>query len=302
MRSHSARVSRTALIIARSLTFTRGDAAHRDLVHTESARLAWAALASHSRRDALLHRALCTPGLRWIVRAAETMVLPGIQLHFAARKRMIAEVAATAIDDDARQVVVIGAGFDALALRLSRRPERPVCIEVDHPATQAVKRAALARVDTTPGELRLVAADLATERLEPALARCGYDPAARTFFVIEGLTMYLQADQVTSLLTACASHAPSGSRIACTFMEPDDDGCIAFRRSRRGFVDRWLRVRGEPFTWGIHRDELPAFADTVGLDVIELADDLDLRRRYVADVANATILAAGELVCVMRTR
>lgn len=316
MKADTARASRTALIIARSLAFTHGNATHRGLVPTENARLAWAALAAHNRLDALAHRALCTPGLRWTVHAAEALVLPGIQLHFAARKRFIADAVEAALADGARQVVVIGAGFDALALQLARRPERPLCIEIDHPATSAVKRTAVARLGATreatgatheaacaaTGYVRFLAADLARDLLEDVLERGGYDTTVRTCFVIEGLTMYLEPQQVSSLLATCAGLAPSGSRIVCTFMEPDDDGRIAFRRSRRGFVDAWLRARGEPFTWGISRAALPDFAHDLDLDIVELVDDVDLRRHYLTgDVANAT-LAAGELVCVMRIR
>lgn len=294
------RDSDTALLIARSLAFSSGDPELRDLVPCDAAELAWAAIHAHPRRIVRLHRWLCRPGLRWILRGAEAAVLPGIQLHYLVRKRFIEDAASTAIAGGARQVVVVGAGLDALGVRLSRRPERPVCIEVDHPATQSVKRDALAALAAPTGDLRLVAADLAGETLAAALARGRYDPGARTFFVAEGLSMYLQEGGVERLLAACADHAPSGSCFAWTFMEPDEDGRLGFRRSRRGLVDAWLRARGEPFTWGIGRERLAAFVGSVGLEIVDVADDVELRARYLSRDRRDAALAAGEVLCVVR--
>lgn len=272
----------------------------RGLVPTESNELAWAAIAARSRRDLWLHRSLCAPLLRWTVRRVEAMVLPGIQLHYAVRKRFLDDAARRAIDDGVRQVVVVGAGFDALALRLSRRTEGPVCIEVDHPATQGLKRDALARLTDPPGDLRLVPADLSRESLTDALSRAGYDPTLRTLFVAEGLTMYLEEDAVKRLLTTCADHAPADSYLAWTFMEPTEDGRVAFRGSRRGIVDAWLRARREPFTWGIAREALAAFVRPLGFEVVDVAGDADLRARYLTGLGIDAPLAAGEVVCVLR--
>jgi methyltransferase (TIGR00027 family) len=294
------RASHTALLIARSLTFTSGNPELPGLVPIESAQLARAALAARSPAAARLHRWLCAPGMRWLIRTAEAVVLPGIQLHYALRKLFLDDTATRAIEDGARQVVVVGAGFDSLALRLSRRPERIACIEVDHPATQAVKRRALAAIDSLAGDLRLVPADLGRESLSDALARGRFAPSVKTLFVAEGLTMYLHEHEVKELLRTCADDAPAGSRFAWTFMEPDEDGRIAFRRSRRGFVDAWLRARGEPFTWGIDREAVAEFVRPLGLELLEIAGAAELRARFLAPLGVAPPLAIGESLCVVR--
>ncbi|TMH30125.1 MAG: class I SAM-dependent methyltransferase [Betaproteobacteria bacterium] len=82
-------------------------------------------------------------GLRWLALAAERATIPGLLLHFMLRKRWIEQAVRGAIARGARRVVVVGAGYDTLAARLA--PEFPGVrfIEVDHPATQAVKRVAV---------------------------------------------------------------------------------------------------------------------------------------------------------------
>ena len=56
------------------------------------------------------------------------------------RKRWIESRVRAAIADGASQLVVLGAGFDTLGVRLAvERPDFRV-VEIDHPATLAVKR------------------------------------------------------------------------------------------------------------------------------------------------------------------
>jgi methyltransferase (TIGR00027 family) len=293
------RASRTAVLIARSLEYTSGDRMSADLVAPESVALSKAEAADGSWLRRALESFLVRGGGRPWIGILEGAVLPGIQLHYAVRKRYIDDAVRGAIADGARQVVVIGAGLDALALRLTRRQEGVRCYEVDHPATQALKARALARIGL-PAELFLIPADLSRRTLWDALATSGYDPRARTCFVAEGLTMYLPEEAVQCLLLTCTEHAPRGSRFVWTFMERDAEGRVAFRRSRRAVVDRWLRARGEPFMWGIAREEVPAFVEGLGLESIEIVGDGELRERYLVGWSGNPALAAGEMISVVR--
>jgi methyltransferase (TIGR00027 family) len=301
------RPSQTALLIARSLAFSSGDPTLGELVLPESAELAWACITAASPSTLWLHRLLCKPGLRWLIRAAETAVLPGVQLHYLVRKRYLDDAARDALANGALQVVVFGAGFDALALRMDRLHRQLRCLEVDHPSTQAIKRAALGRYMTSegappvaaPGNLRLIAADIARDPLLDTLHTGGYDPGLQTFFVAEGLTMYLDQNRVRAMLSICAANAPRGSRFAWTFMDRSADGSIAFREGERGYVDRWLRKRGEPFTWGIGQADLEAFTASLGLRLLDVAGEPELRRRYLEPRSIRQPLAAGEIACVV---
>src|ERR1700681_873856 len=59
------------------------------------------------------------------------------------RSAFAEEEVVRAIARGCRQYVLLGAGYDTSALRLSGALRGSVVFEVDHPATQAVKRAAL---------------------------------------------------------------------------------------------------------------------------------------------------------------
>jgi methyltransferase (TIGR00027 family) len=290
--------SATAHLIARSLVLLSRDPRHRRLVPAEVVEASvWFMEAASSRTPLLLwlmERA-------WFRRAAgalERLVLPGITLHYAVRKRFLEAAARDALRQGCAQIIVFGAGFDTLALRLTAAFPHATFIEVDHPATQQVKATALAARGLLGRNLHLVPLDLGSTDPGDGFAACdGYRPERRTLCVAEGLLMYLEAARVDALFAFAARH-PAGSRFAFTFMEPAANGRIGFKPPRR-LVDLWLRMRGEPFRWGIGREQLPAFLAERGFCLEEIATPETLRRRFLApeDITDHP-LADGDYPCL----
>jgi methyltransferase (TIGR00027 family) len=302
MRAHEA--SATARVIAESTLFLAGDAATGHLVPARAAELsAW--FVGHPRR--LARWSLLTGVRRRLARRLvarlENFVLPGIQLHYALRKRYLEDATRSALDEGVRQVVVFGAGFDTLALRLAGSRPEVSFIEIDHPATQGPKTRALARRAVAPPQnLHFVPLDLTRARIDGALLsyRPHYRAGLRTLFVAEGLTMYLAREVVESLFAFARAHAGAGSLFAFTFMEPRADGRLAFRASSR-LVGAWLRRRGEVFRWGASPDELRALLAAHDFVPQEIATADTLRRRYLRTATLAHLrLAEGEHVCLAR--
>ncbi|MEX0429529.1 class I SAM-dependent methyltransferase [Nocardioides sp. DS6] len=115
-----------------------------------------------------------------------------------------------------RQLVLLGAGLDARAWRMSGLHDTAV-LEVDQPASQADKR----RRVTAAGDLPLVAArhafvpvDLARTPLAPALAAAGFDATVPTTWVWEGVVMYLTPAQVEATLGQVTALSAPGSLLA----------------------------------------------------------------------------------------
>ena len=228
-----------------------------------------------------------------MVWGTEHAVLPGILLHYALRKRFIEESARAFLERGGAQLVVLGAGFDTLALRIAEERPLVTCIEVDHPGTQEAKRRALTARTSTG--VNFVPADLARDRVGDALTTVrAFSPDRPTFFVLEGVSMYLDEASVTRILGDCSRLGGHGSEVAWTFMTPDEHGRLAFRRSRTGLVDSWLQARGEPFTWGIRRERLDSFLSPLRLRILEVAGAATLRDRYLAPAGIQAVLAEGE--------
>src|SRR5882672_5169852 len=159
------RPSSTAALIAAATVFLARDPRLAPLVPAGAAPRCARCLESVSLLRAV--QALSHPALRWAARLAERATVPGLLLHFMLRKRWIEEAVRAALAEGCEQVVVVGAGFDTLALRLSREFRSATFVEIDHPATQASKMRAIERTGA-PGNLRFVPADLARVRLQHA--------------------------------------------------------------------------------------------------------------------------------------
>jgi methyltransferase (TIGR00027 family) len=283
--------SGTALLIAASLVLLHGHPKYSGLVSKTSADLCAHTLERYSLQTRLLLKIVRHGWFRPIAKLIERITIPGILLHYALRKKCIAALARSALTNGARQVVVVGAGFDPLCLDLQRDFPDVQFWEIDHPATQRHKARVFLEID---GErLHFVAVDLNAALDGETLIKSGFDPAQRTFWIAEGLLMYLPADIVFSLMRTLKSLSASGSEFAFTFMERQSDGRIRFH-SQSKLVDWWLRGRGEPFLWGTTRGEL---ADLMRPWRVIRFFDHDNLRELGPGLADEPI-AKGEAICL----
>lgn len=287
--------SNTALIVAAGLQLVRPTAATASLLPDEAIRRGAALLrTAHPRMAGLLRRA-------WfgaLCHALERATLPGMSLHLALRKRALRDHAHAAITAGCRQVVVLGAGLDTLCMELQAAHPQLCCIEIDHPATQAVKR----RAAGADGQgIRYIGVDLALEALGTVLGACpAFRADAPTLFVAEGLLMYVPLDAVASLFAQMAAAAPD-SRVAFTWLEPQAGGRPNFRHRSR-LVDFWLRLRGEPFVSGMPRGELGRFLSDAGFVMDGVIDSVDLlAEAQRAALGPGGLPIAGEYICFART-
>ena len=296
------RPSITAYLIARSLLFLSRDPQTAPLIPPEAVEACGWFVDLVSPADGRLARqAGASPLLRRTAHAFERLTIPGIVLHYAVRKRFLEDAARRAVADGAAQVVVLGAGFDTLALRLHREFPQVLFVECDHPATQRVKRQALEAHARTGPNLQLLPVDLARRSLAEVIASLPeYSHTADTLLIAEGLTMYLREEEIDELFAFLWDHAGAGSRFAFTFMEPQANGKVDFP-SATPLVRPWLRLVGEPFTWGVRRQDLPRFLAERGFTLEEVAGEEVLRERYLVPAGLAgRRLAVGEYVCLAR--
>ncbi len=152
---------------------------------------------------------------RAAVRAAVALS-GGMARHLPFRTRAIDDIIAAELARGTAQLVLLGAGLDARAHRLPGL-ERTRIFEVDHPATQAVKRAAAASLSTSAGGVVYVAVDFATDDLARALSAAGFEASRPCVIVWEGVTMYLSRAAIDATLAALAALASAGSVLVATY-------------------------------------------------------------------------------------
>ncbi len=234
-----------------------------------------------------------------ILKTIERCSIPGLYLHFALRKKLIESIAQGVIERGAvRQVVVIAAGFDPLAATLHKTYPDIKFFEIDHPATQAVKKAALTDAGAN---LFFCPADLTKTGIADALAPAGFNAGHPTVFIAEGITMYLDAKQVDKFFAGIRASAQHPDSIAIfTYMARSPLGVIGFD-SQTWMARLWLQLKGEPMKWGIEPENIPTFLMARGftLNRDHTAADLSARFMPVKQLpgGHAPRLAKGENIC-----
>lgn len=197
--------------------------------------------------------------------AAINVVTLGLVDHIEMRTRAIDAALRDAIEAGVRQLVVLGAGLDARAWRMPELAEVSV-LEVDHPSTQAFKRARIGARSPAARDVRFVAVDFARDSLGDSLERAGHDAAAPTFWLWEGVTPYLPLAAIRATLAAVASRSAPASRIAVTYATPEGSqlGAAAVRAARLAF-----RVIGEAVVGLLPPDAMRAELEAVGYRLLE---------------------------------
>lgn len=136
------------------------------------------------------------------------------------RARYTEDALRAAVARGVTQYVIIGAGFDSFSCRRPAYADQLNIYEVDHPATQSLKRQRLMECGVPVSEyVHFVSADLSVEKLGDALARSSFKPSEPTFFSWLGVTMYLTRDSNLTALRGIASCAAHGSELVFTYVD-----------------------------------------------------------------------------------
>lgn len=200
----------------------------------------------------------------------------GIVRAMIVRTRFIDAALERAIAGGATQVVILGAGFDSHAYRYRDLLKGVRVFEVDRPVTQTLKRRRVTDVlGGPPDNLTYVPIDFQHEDLRAVLSRHGHDPTQRTFFILEGVTMYVREESVRSTLSFVAAHPP-GSGIVFDFVSRPMVDFLASGNldmvpaPARPAFQRFLNLlKDEPWVFGVPVDGEREFLAALGLELRE---------------------------------
>jgi len=189
------------------------------------------------------------------------LALPFFRDGIRLRTRHIDDVVRDAIRHGARQLVLMGAGFDGRALRLSEVAQYQVrTFEIDVAALLDTKRALLEKSGVAlPARVHYVATDFTSEfeaTLAEELVTRGLQRGAAIMFVWEGVTAYIGTEAVDRSLRFMATLGGAGSRVIFDFSDYLLDPASLPERIRRAgftsfeevrFDELWRRhLPGEP--------------------------------------------------------
>ena len=185
-------------------------------------------------------------------------------LYMQVRTRVLDDALARFVAEGGRQVVLLGAGYDARALRFAELLRDSRVFEVDHPTTQSHKRRVLARGGLSAPAVRYVTWDFEERplaELGAALGAAGHDPVQPTLTIWEGVTMYLTPRAIDASVRAIRGWSGPGSALAITYVTRDaiDRPGLTVRATRA-----MVRAIGEPWRFGWNPGELAPYLGARG--------------------------------------
>jgi methyltransferase (TIGR00027 family) len=218
----------------------------------------------------------------WITLPMTRKLLPGVYEYLFARTEIFDELFKKALEENCPQIVLLGAGCDSRAYRFESRVKDTTVYEVDHLATQQVKRGLLDRGGiAVPSYLRFVGTDLNSGQLSGVLASHGLRTDQRTLFLMEGVIYYLAAEGVDSLLQSIRDCSSSGSSLAFDYIVESMIRGTCDRYGARQVASR-VASAGEAFRFGIDDHEIESFLGDRGFQVTRHLTAEDLEATYLA--------------------
>lgn len=271
MRSNSAANSAQAVALARAIESAR----------PESTRLFFDPFASGflDAGPRAIARLCRIRGLGDAILWLADAVTPGARGNTLGRTRFIDGSLLAAINRGLDQVVILGAGYDCRPYRLPESSTVAV-FEVDHPATQARKRARLKDlVPGMPDHVEFVPIDFNERSLADGMKGSAFRLGSRNFFIWEGVTEYLSSEAVDSTFRFVVDVSAPGSLLAFTYTDRGlINGTKEFAGGRRLLALN--RLGGEPYSFGLDPATLRDHLAARGLDLLDDIAGEGYQERY----------------------
>jgi len=149
----------------------------------------------------------------------ETYFVPGVCSYVLARTRMFDRFFTEALEKGIAQIVLLGAGYDSRPYRFVERLGTTRVFEMDAGPTQKHKQRCLAAAGVEiPEQIRFIPVNFNTDDMEALLVKGGYDPEARSLFIMEGVVYYLAPEAVDATLDFIRNRSGAGSLVAFDYI------------------------------------------------------------------------------------
>ncbi len=229
---------------------------------------------------------------KWIITfGLYEKMAPGAESFILLRERYIDDFLGEQLSNGLQQVVILGAGYDTRAYRISGM-EKTIVFEVDERATQNRKKTLLVKaVNPVPSFVSFVPVNFNTESLGDALRAAGYSEEAKTIFIWQGVTYFLTNEGVDSTLAFIAEHSGKGSTVIFDYMYNE----ILRDESRNDvkMIKRAAKISGEAYLFGIDKGQVGDFLYRRGFqDILDKTLE-DLKRIYFTGANAERVVPSG---------
>ena len=178
----------------------------------------------------------------------------------------------------AEQVVIWGAGYDSIALRMEELKEGARVYEVDEPITSLEKRAKVKEIiGYLPAYIHYITMDFEKESyqdLKERLLSYDYKPSGRTVFTLRAVLQYIDPEAVDALLGFTSQFSGPGSSLVLNIID--------YKReefSQASLLIQELSKGGETFKFGLRREEIERFMQERGYQDIHICSIKELKEK-----------------------
>ena len=186
------------------------------------------------------------------------------RIFLATRARFVEDRIAEAFAAGVRQVVILGAGLDTFAWRRPPSLDGLAVYEIDHPSTQAWKRARIESIGwAIPEDTTLVPCDFERQRAMQALRGTGFDPRRPAIVSWMGVVYYLERETADAAMRDLADGLAPGSEVVFDAMFPWDRLPERYH-ALRAEMAKYLKGAGEPQINRYAPDELASAIRSAG--------------------------------------
>ncbi len=221
--------------------------------------------------------------MKWLVGDVILGVYRPVYPAVVLRSRYTEDQLEQAVESGTSQYVILGAGHDTFALRRQDLADKVRVFEVDHPATQDVKRQRVQKaIGSIPPNLTFVPVNFEIDKMDEELAKAGFDSQKPAFYSWLGVTYYLTPEAIRDTLDRVAEISAPGSRLVFDFKVAKhiiSDEWRTLCEKMEGFVAR----RGEPMLTDFTPQSLRDLMARHGYTEVEMIPPEEQRKRYLGD-------------------
>lgn len=205
--------------------------------------------------------------------------MPGWSNSIRTRVRLFDDLAREEVQRGIEQVVILGAGYDTRAYRISDLKKVRI-FEVDRKDTVVFKTGKISEIlGSMPGNVSYIPADLEIANLAVCLESSGYSREKKTLFILEGLVMYMSREAVEKLLSGIRIFSAPDSAIIFDFIPASMADGSSDRSDARYIRDYTVTV-GEPLRSGFKEGEIIPNLEDLGYRRVRIITVDEFRRRY----------------------
>ncbi|MCG7853311.1 MAG: SAM-dependent methyltransferase [Methanosarcinaceae archaeon] len=211
---------------------------------------------------------------------------PGATDTVVSRIRFVDDCLKGCIKEGVKQLVILGAGYDARAYRFSELKDKLV-FEVDHPNTQRLKKAKITKIfGCLPSHVKFVPVDFEKDKLISKLVEAGYRRDLKTLFIWEGVCKYLTPNAVNELLSVVSGNSCKGSSIVFDYLFQS----MVDRSSGSKLAEKALDFqakKGEPFIFGLPEKNPEHLIMSRGFSSVKNFTAAKIKSMYFSGMARA---------------